>query len=131
VQIGEVATVSGVPVKTIRYYEEIGVLEAPRRTASGYRDYSLDVLDQLAFIRSSQSVGLSLAQIREILKVRAEGVVPCQYVLSLLIERERDYRRKIAELIKARESVAALIERAQSLEPQACLPDNICHLIPV
>lgn len=130
-QIGEVATVSGVPVKTIRYYEEIGVLEAPRRTASGYRDYSLDVLDQLAFIRSSQSVGLSLAQIREILKVRAEGVVPCQYVLSLLIERERDYRRKIAELIKARESVAALIERAQSLEPQACLPDNICHLIPV
>ena len=56
-RIGEVAQRSGVPVKTIRYYEDIGVLDLPQRSASGYREYDDNVLERLAFVRSAQTVG--------------------------------------------------------------------------
>ena len=64
--IGEVARRSGVSAKTLRYYEDIGLIDAPARSASGYRDYESDVLDRLGFIRSAQAIGLSLGEIRSI-----------------------------------------------------------------
>lgn len=60
------ATRAGVSTKTLRYYEEIGLLTRPDRTSSCYRSYSIAVLDRLGFIRAAQAVGLTLGEIREV-----------------------------------------------------------------
>ncbi|NJN87527.1 MAG: heavy metal-responsive transcriptional regulator [Leptolyngbyaceae cyanobacterium SL_7_1] len=77
-KIGEVAIASGLPVKTIRYYDEIGLLTPTvERSDSRYRLFSNDVVQRLAFIKRSQSLGLSLAEIQQILEVHDRGQLPC------------------------------------------------------
>src|ERR671914_136430 len=97
-RIGELAERSGVSAKTIRYYEDIGLLPAPARLGSGYRDYEPSTLDRLAFIRAAQAVGLSLGEIRGILALRDQGATPCSHVLDLLRTRSAELDRRIAEL---------------------------------
>ena len=96
--IGEVAHRSGVPPKTLRYYEDIGLLPAPARTVSGYRDFDGTVIDRLRFIRSAQAIGLSLGEIRGIVALRDDGQAPCGHVLELLRTRSLEIGRTIAEL---------------------------------
>ena len=97
-RIGEVAQRSGVSVKTIRYYEDIGVLDLPQRSASGYREYDDNVLERLAFVRSAQTVGLKLGEIREIVAFHARGETPCAHVVALLAQHSAELSRRIAEL---------------------------------
>jgi MerR family transcriptional regulator, Zn(II)-responsive regulator of zntA len=78
--IGELAEASGATTKTLRFYEEAGLLPAPERTAAGYRDYNAQILPRLDFIRRGRAAGLSLTQIREVLEVRDAGSPPCQHV---------------------------------------------------
>ena len=129
-RIGEAANRSGVPIKTIRYYEEIGVLPEPRRSASKYRDYEPDVLDRLGFIRASQAFGLSLGEIREIVAYRDRGEVPCAHVLDLLRRRSKEMDEHIGELQHARSVLDGLVSRASDLRPEDCSPSSVCHLIP-
>ena len=129
-RIGEVANRSGVPIKTIRYYEEIGVLAEPERSASRYRDYEPDVIDRLRFIRASQAFGLSLGEIREIVAYRDRGEVPCAHVLDLLRRRSREIDERIVELQQARSVLDGLVARARKLRPEDCSPSGVCHLIP-
>ncbi|MCT2108153.1 heavy metal-responsive transcriptional regulator, partial [Dietzia cinnamea] len=83
-RIGELAVASGTTTKTLRFYEEAGLLPAPERTANGYRDYTPAALARLDFVRRGRTAGLTLAQIREILDIRDAGVAPCQHVHALL-----------------------------------------------
>ena len=129
-RIGEVAHRSGVPVKTIRYYEEIGVLAEPRRSESKYRDYEPDVIERLQFIRASQAFGLSLGEIREIVAYRDRGEVPCAHVLDLLRRRSREIDERIVELQQARSVLDGLVARARKLRSEDCSPSGVCHLIP-
>ena len=75
--IGELAKKMGVNPKTIRFYEEIGLMPAPDRTPSGYRQFSNDDLERLRFIRSAQRLNLRLPEIQEILAFRERGEQPC------------------------------------------------------
>lgn len=129
-RIGEVANRSGVPVKTIRYYEEIGVLAEPRRTVSGYRDYEAEVIERLGFVRAGQAFGLTLGEVREITAFRERGEVPCAHVLELLRRRSREIEERIAELQQARSVLNTLVSRARKLRPEDCSPSSVCHLIP-
>lgn len=80
-KIGRVAAISGLPIKTIRYYEEIGLLSPiVERSAAGYRLFGESVFNRLAFIKRAQSLGLSLNEIGEILQVRDRGELPCHEV---------------------------------------------------
>jgi MerR family transcriptional regulator, copper efflux regulator len=128
-RIGELAAVSGVSAKTIRYYEDIGVLNPPARTPSGYRDYSPEATDRLAFIRSAQAVGLSLGEIRGIVALRDRGTTPCGHVLDLITARAADLDRRISELQRLRTELGRLVDRAQRLDPADCDPRRVCHLI--
>jgi len=65
--IGQVAKTSGVAPKTIRYYEQIGVLPAPSRAASGYRLYDQPGVERLRFIRRARSLGLPLQQLKTLM----------------------------------------------------------------
>lgn len=128
-RIGEVARRSGVPVKTIRYYEAIGVLDPPARTSSGYRDYDEHVLDRLGFVRTAQTVGLTLGEIREIVAFRARGETPCAHVTALIEERSADLSRRIAELERMKAELSRLARRARALDPRDCHPSQVCHII--
>lgn len=127
--IGEVAQRSGIPAKTLRYYEDIGLLRAPNRSASGYRDYAPEVIDRLAFIRSSQAIGLSLGEIRSIIAMREGGDAPCGHVLQLLVDRAAEIDRTIRDLRALKADLHVLVARAKNLDPADCDPDRVCHLI--
>jgi MerR family copper efflux transcriptional regulator len=129
-RIGEVSTRSGTSIKTIRYYEEIGVLSQPARSPSGYRDYDDDVIERLQFIRSSKTVGLTLREIREIIVYRDRGEVPCTHVFDLLRRRRNEVAERLKELGEAQIVLDSLVARARNLRPEDCLPNNVCHLIP-
>lgn len=127
--IGEVSDRSGVPAKTLRYYEDIGLLRPPERSASGYRHYEPEVLDRLAFIKSSQAVGLSLGEIRSIITMREAGDAPCAHVLELLLTRSAEIDRTIQALRALKAELQVLVERARGLNPADCDPNRVCHLI--
>jgi DNA-binding transcriptional MerR regulator len=62
--VGQLARATGVPAKTIRYYEQVGVLPVPRRSEAGYRHYSRHDVHRLLFIRRARALGLSLATLK-------------------------------------------------------------------
>jgi len=96
--IGAVAKQAAVPIKTIRYYEEIGVLPKPSRTSSGYRLYVPDIADRLQFIKKAQHLGLRLEEIKDILDLADRGRCPCGHVQRVLRKRLKDLQQKIADL---------------------------------
>lgn len=129
VLIGEVARRSGVPAKTLRYYEDIGLVGVPARTASGYRQFDDAVLERLAFIRSAQAVGLTLGEIRGIVALRDEGQAPCGHVLDLLRERSQEIAQTIRDLRQLQGELKRLVERASDLDAADCAPQRVCHLL--
>jgi DNA-binding transcriptional MerR regulator len=126
--INQVARRSGVPAKTLRYYEELGLLR-PERMPSGYRQYDERVFERLTFIRSAQALGLSLAEISGIVKLRDDGEAPCAHVSELLKERSAAIARTIRELRTLQSELRDLIDRAEDFNPSGCGPDGICGLI--
>lgn len=128
-RIGELADRSGVPVKTIRYYEDIGVLGPPERTSSGYRDYDDPAIDRLAFIRAAQAVGLTLGEIRQVVALRERGETPCTHVVALLERRADEIGQRIAELQRLQGDLRRLAARAVRLDPTDCDPQRVCHVI--
>jgi MerR family transcriptional regulator, copper efflux regulator len=129
VRIGDLASRSGVKTKTIRYYEDIGLVEPPARTPSGYRDYEPPALERLAFIRAAQAIGLTLGETRSIIALRDDGQTPCGHVLELLRQRADELDRRIAELRTLRRELRRLVDRADGLDPADCNPGRVCHLI--
>jgi DNA-binding transcriptional MerR regulator len=129
-RIGELSRRSGVPRTALRYYEQVGLLSPPERTESGYRSYSEDAIDRLAFIASARAVGLTLAEVREVIGVREAGEAPCRVVTELIDRRHAEVRARIAELRGLERELRQLRARAASLEPRDCLPSGVCHVIP-
>lgn len=127
--ISEVAGRSGVSAKALRYYEEVGLVDPPARSAAGYRSYDEEVLDRIRFIRSAQALGLSLGEIRSIVALRDRGETPCGHVLELLRVRSAEIERTIRELRSLKADLNQLVDRAHSLDPAECDPRGVCHLI--
>src|SRR5712691_13113916 len=82
-RIGDVAARAGLTAPTIRYYESIGLLAPAPRSATGYRHYTETTVEELRFIKKAQSLGFSLEEIGEILKLSRAGKTPCSRVLDL------------------------------------------------
>ncbi|MGH2384584.1 MAG: heavy metal-responsive transcriptional regulator [Solirubrobacterales bacterium] len=129
-RIGQLAGRTGLAPSAVRYYEQLGLLPVPERTASGYRSYADDAVDRLTFIRSAQAVGLTLAEVRQVLGVRDAGEAPCQVVTELIDRRHAEVRTRIDELQILELELTQLRERAARLEPRDCDPSGICHVIP-
>jgi DNA-binding transcriptional MerR regulator len=129
VQIGELAQRSGLSVKALRYYEDIGVLGAPNRTASGYRDYDAAALGRLEFVRAARAVGLTLGEIREVIAFRERGEVPCGHVLDVILHHAAEVDRRIADLHQLRADLEQLARRARTLDPADCPEATVCHVL--
>jgi len=128
-RIGELAAANDLTSKTIRFYEQAGLLPAPPRTAGGYRDYLPQTGARLAFIREAQSAGLTLAEIRSILVLRDSGEAPCAHVTSLIQQHLDDIERRMAELCKTRSTLRGLAERAAVTDPSTCIEVDVCSII--
>ncbi|HSH60988.1 MAG TPA: MerR family transcriptional regulator [Acidimicrobiales bacterium] len=100
--IGELAERSVVPAKTIRYYEVLDILPPARRTVGGYRDYDDAAVDRLRFVRAAQAAGLTLAEIRNVVALRDDGIAPCSHVIALLDDKAAAGARQIASLRSCR-----------------------------
>lgn len=129
-RIGELARRAGTTAKTLRFYEQAGLLPEPDRTTSGYRDYEPAVLDRLAFVKGAQAAGLTLAEIREVVAVREAQGPPCEHVVGLLDAHALDLERAIVELTALRDEVQRLRSRARHLDPSVCGDATVCHVIP-
>lgn len=87
VTISKLADEVGVTADALRYYERVGLLHEPDRSAAGYRLYSPQTADRLRFIKGAQRLGLRLRDIRDLLDVVDRGLCPCGHTETLLRER--------------------------------------------
>ena len=128
-RIGETAAAVGMTTKALRFYEKQGLLPPAQRAANGYRDYPEELLDRLEFIHRGKVAGLPLAEIRDILRVRDAGQVPCTHVTEQLAQQLAGLDRQIAELTAVRESVAENYRRAAEGDPDQCDAQRICSYL--
>lgn len=98
--IGKLAKETGVKVVTIRYYETVGVLPAPSRTAGNYRTYNKDHAKRLQFIRRCRDLGFSLDQVRELLRLSSENAPSCSEVCRIADEHLRAIEFRVADLMR-------------------------------
>ena len=129
-RIGELSRRSGVPTTALRYYENAGLLPRSKRTTAGYRAFDADVLPRLAFIRAAQAIGLTVAEIREVIAIRDGGSPPCAHVLALLERHRCQVQSRIQQLEQLERDLAFLAERGAGIDPAECDPAGICKLIP-
>ena len=106
--IGEVARRSGVNIETIRYYERIGILAGPPRTASGHRVYDQEDVRAFTFLRHAREAGFALAEVRTLLRARAGGA-SCGEVRDMASHHLETVRIKIAELLRLSEGLQRAI----------------------
>jgi len=128
-QIGDLARATGTTTKTIRYYEDIGVLPLARRGPNGYRLYDPEAAERLRFVKDAQATGLTLEEIASVLELREQGTSTCGHVLGLLEHHLDDLDHRIAALQGTRRELRAMIDRARQLDPAECLDPNRCQTI--
>jgi DNA-binding transcriptional MerR regulator len=128
-RIGELAAATGATTKTLRFYEESGLLPPTDRAANGYRDYGPEALSRLDFIRRGRAAGLTLAQIREVIDIREAGDEPCHHVHQLLTERLVAIDRQIADLQVLRAALIQRRDQAGAADPSTCPPDSVCRYV--
>ena len=129
VTIGRAAQATGVAAKTIRYYEQIGVLPAPTRGASGYRLYDQEGIERLRFIRRARTLGLPLHQLTSLMSALNDGARPMlRPRLRTLIGQQLDsVKRRITELEVLRAQLEDIVRRMgtsaarRTGEPCRCL----------
>ncbi|MBE9000470.1 heavy metal-responsive transcriptional regulator [Nostoc sp. LEGE 12447] len=125
--IGQVTDISGIPIRTIRYYESLGLIKSSRRTEGGFRQFSLDVLTRLAFIKRAQNLGLSLEEIGNILQVYDQGQAPCGEIKEKLQDKLLQIDRQIDQLLTLRSEIKGLLSGWKNIGDQ--YEDTICHII--
>ena len=126
-KIGEVAAQTGVPIKTIRFWEEQRLLPEPGRTPSGYRRYDRGVIERLTFIRQAQAAGFRLDQIRQVVAIADSGDPPCRHVSDVIEQRLAEVQARIAELEATRARLRTLARRAAAQDPADC--HGFCSII--
>ncbi|MBW4631377.1 MAG: heavy metal-responsive transcriptional regulator [Iphinoe sp. HA4291-MV1] len=121
--IGSVAKESGVPIKTIRYYEELGLLKASGRTEGGFRLFNSDVLARLNFIKRAQNLELTLSEIKEFLDVHDGGNLPCEHVKIKLQDKLTAIDEQIQQLLILKLELEGMLSGGQTI------PENFENII--
>lgn len=108
-KIGELANATSTKVETIRYYESIGLLAPPARSASNYRDYGGEHLNRLSFIRRARDLGFSLEAVRELLALSDNTHQSCEAVDLIANSHLAEVKRKIDDLTSLRSELERVI----------------------
>lgn len=124
--IGQVAAQSGIRIKTIRYYEQLGLIKASERTKGGFRLFAPLVLTRLAFIRRTQHLGLSLREIGQCLQVYDRGSLPCDEIKHQLETKLLDIDDKIEQLQTLKAELKQLLT---TWKPASEQTNKICPIV--
>lgn len=129
VRIGELAEQTGVPASTVRYYERLGLVAPPARTAAGYRDYDDAAAARLRFVARARRIGLSCGQISQLLPVWDGSNCPAAHeeVVRLVDTKRAEIDARIRELEHFAEQLDDVhATLASSPPPAACRTDLSC-----
>jgi MerR family mercuric resistance operon transcriptional regulator len=121
-KIGQLAQRAAVNLQTIRYYEREGLLPEPPRLSSGYRLYTDSMVRRLRFIKRAQEIGFSLAEIRELLSLRADGRRERNEVRAIAQAKIADIEDKMRTLKAMRSVLNRLTERCSGCGPTSECP---------
>jgi DNA-binding transcriptional MerR regulator len=125
--IGAIASESGIPIRTIRYYDDLGLLKTNGRTEGGYRLFDSDVFVRLKFIKRAQNLGLSLSEIKEFLEVHDRGNLPCDHIKLKLEEKLIAIKQHIQQLQILKQELKGLLSGWQKIPEQP--EETICPII--
>lgn len=126
--IGTAAKRSGVPAKTIRYYEEIGLIPKAARTDGGYRAYSDQDVEMLRFIHRSRDLGFPVKEVAELLALWRDRSRSSAQVKELALHRIADIDTKIAELKSIRHTLTDLARRCHGDDRPDCpILEDLAH----
>src|SRR2546428_6674556 len=120
--IGQVATAADVHIQTIRYYERRGLVATPRRTASGYRQYTDDAVARLRFIKHAQELGFSLQEIQELLGLRVRHGAACDAVERKTRQKIEVVQQKIRDFQRMKRTLERLAAASALRPPTAGCP---------
>lgn len=125
--IGAIAKQSDIPIRTIRYYDDLGLLKTNGRTEGGYRLFDSDVFVRLKFIKRAQNLGLSLSEIKEFLEVHDRGDLPCDQIKVKLEEKLIAIEQHIQQLQILKQELKGLLSGWQKIPEQP--EETICPII--
>jgi DNA-binding transcriptional MerR regulator len=117
--VSALADTVGLTADTVRYYERVGLLPAPARSAAGYRLYDQDAVGRLRLIKGAQRAGLRLREIGELLQVADRGRCPCGHTETLLQTRLTEVRAELERLRALEADLTRLLEQ----QPDASCPE--------
>jgi len=125
--IHELSRRTGVPTKTIRYYEEASLLPSPERAENNYRQYGEAAVGRVLFVKTARNLGFGVNDIAEFLAAREKGLLPCQRVLNSLDARIAEIDRRIADLLTLRELLIRIRNEGTALpaDDDPC----VCYLL--
>ena len=118
--IGDIAERTGLSAPTIRYYESIGLLAAPQRSATGYRRYTETTLEELRFIKKAQALGFSLDEIRTLLRLGGPEKATCREVRDIAAHHLEDVRSKLRDLQKLEHVLTTTVSRCSGRTAPDC-----------
>ena len=121
-KIGDVAERGGVNLQTIRYYEREGLLPEPPRLASGYRIFPESSVRRVRFIKRTQELGFSLAEIRDLLSLREDAGAGAQEIRDRARAKVLDIEEKIRSLRAMKEALNSLAEKCPGCGPLSECP---------
>ena len=121
---GELAKRAGVGVETLRFYERRGLLETPRRTPSGYRQYPPGQVERVRFIRRARDLGFSLAEIRHFFELAGDPGGDCVDLCNAVDAKLEELEAQIRELRAKRRALARLRR-----ECPECVPIEECLVL--
>lgn len=129
-QMKEFAQQTNLSPKTIRYYEEIGLLPPPERLENGYRVYNESDVTRTKFVAGARHLDFSLDDIQEILDLRDQRIAVCRVVLDLLEEKANEISQRIAELQQMETELRELHRLGRTFPTDDVDGKNcVCHLV--
>jgi Hg(II)-responsive transcriptional regulator len=120
--IGQVAKGAGVGVETVRFYEREGLVPAPKRRPSGYRQYPADTVRRIRFVQAAKDLGFTLKEVRELLSLRVSAGKSCADVRDLAHQKLAAVDAKLVELQRVRTALAELAEACTGSGPTSECP---------
>ncbi|QCI63992.1 MerR family transcriptional regulator [Phreatobacter stygius] len=118
--IGKLADAAGVHLETVRYYERIGLMAEPGRTAGGYRIYGAEHARRLSFIRRGRELGFGIEDIRALLALAEPGHRSCADVKALTMTHLDDVRTKISDLRRLEVILTKTVDQCSGGETPTC-----------
>jgi len=119
---GKVSELSGIGIEAIRFYEQQGLIPKPKRSSSGYRQYSPDIVKRILFIQQAKELGFSLKEISDLLSLRVNPKNTCADVKKMATDKIENINQKVRDLRKIKKALEKLTVTCRGKGPTSECP---------